>query len=225
MRDFVCWCFFGLALLDWHPSARADEQGEEPLAQPDAVSAAVEKQLTSADHRQQARADLAAEVGVVVLPSMGFSLGGYLGPNDVLEGAAAFGVIDLGIVRAESSLLDLRYKRFWANSFYTNLSAGMRTVRATSPLLDALSGRKAFEAKASDFAIGISIGNRWQWQHFLIGCDWLGVHVPIFKRSSSVTSSADFGNDKEYDRRKSDWDGLSKAVTPQLLRFYLGVVF
>jgi len=202
---------------------KASEGGSQP---PENNSTAEKVNLNSADNRSKANFDLAVEVGAAPLPGVGLIAGGYLTSDDLIEGSAQFGYFNLlGLLLIKSELYELRYKRFWGNSFYTNIGPGLQTFRVSSPLADALAKSESFEAEASDIVLGLSVGNRWQWQHFLIGCDWIGVHLPLANVSSAVGEPTNSENSEEYNKRKSDWDSFGKGSTYQVLRFYLGIVF
>jgi hypothetical protein len=204
-------------------SEKAAESAPQP---PEDNNTAEDRKLSSSDNRNNANFDLAVEVGFAPLPGVGLIAGGYLTSDDLIEASAQIGELNLlGLLLIKSELYELRYKRFWGNSFYTNIGPGLRTFRVSSPLVDALTKSESFEAEDSDIVLGLSVGNRWQWQHFLIGCDWIGVHLPLANVSSSVGEPTKSENSEEYKKRKSDWDSFGKSSTYQVLRFYLGIVF
>jgi hypothetical protein len=70
---------------------------------------------------------------------------------------------------------------------------------------------------------GFAIGNQWQFENFLIGCDWIGLNVPV---SESISKDKVVSN-YSYDitSHNSDRDRLFKNTTGSLLSFYIGASF
>jgi hypothetical protein len=223
----LCISLFGVdSETGFAQQSEESEQAAESAAQPlEDNDTAEDRKLNSTDNRNHANFDLAVEVGFAPLPGVGMIASSYLTSDDLIEASAQIGKLNLlGLLLIKSELYELRYKRFWGNSFYTNIGPGLRTFRVSSPLVAALAKSESFEAEDSDIVLGLSVGNRWQWQHFLIGCDWIGVHLPLANVSSSVGEPTKSESSEEYNKRKSDWDNFGKNSTYQILRFYLGIV-
>lgn len=72
----------------------------------------------------------------------------------------------------------------------------------------------------------MKVGNQWQWSNFTIGCDWLGVMVPV-----AVLKIDDrFGNTtgiSDSSRKSLDdaWMTLGKTTSVMLTRLYVGASF
>ncbi len=98
--------------------------------------------------------------------------------------------MDFGIVKLGSTLTELRLKHWFGNSFYVNGGAGLRSITGEATL-EPLTGTDDIKSsvKASSFGASLSIGNRWQWEYFSIGCDWVGTFQPLSTTEASVTDS------------------------------------
>lgn len=128
----------------------------------------------------------------------------------------------------KTSSIGIHYKRFAGNSFYFRTGLDARFVK-----YDYQYRSIAFPANNSDIefsgrslALNFQIGNQWQWENFTMGCDWIGVSVPITSsiKEEKFESSGTFAS---LDRKQYDDDSrtLVKAVHANFLRFYLGASF
>ena len=80
-------------------------------------------------------------------------------------------------------------KQFVSDRTYLNYGAGYST---------------GLENGRSGFGPKLAIGTEWTWPRFIMGCDWLGVDVPIWKT-----------------RNFEPWH----AAYPYVLRFYIGAAW
>jgi len=114
------------------------------------------------------------------------------------------------------------YKHFFSNSFYITGNLSVRTgeinERYNTSGSDHPYGFRQLTMKT--YGVGASIGNEWQWQKFMIGCDWVGVDFPISSKILNDTQDPGFSADQDSDE---------KAIrqNPQILltRFHLGWSF
>lgn len=160
------------------------------------------------------------------IPSAGLSGGYYLSPDQILEASYVRGSISyLSVIEIFSSMYTIRLKKFWGNSFYTNFGAGTREIGAGIDL-KALTGDSTLLAKQSATSAGIelAIGNRWQYDTFTIGCDWIGFFAPLTKLSyvDEMPAGAD---PADAAKQKDAFDKIALTGNLELLRFYLGVSF
>lgn len=159
---------------------------------------------------------------VGVIPSFGAAAGMYLDSNSIVEASYVKGGIDFLFIEIESSLAEVRWKQFFGNSFYMNLGAGYRTITFKATL-EPITGNDDISSQfdVNSFGASIGIGNRWQWDNFTIGCDWIGYFVPF-----SSSGDSDVGNEADpVDKAdlEDSVDRIGKSASSQLLRFYLGV--
>lgn len=177
--------------------------------------------------RQGKKGSVVAEIGSAVggIPTSGLAGGYYLDSNSIVEGSYVSGSTDILFLKVKATLVEARYKKFWGNSFYTNLGVGYRTIEIGASLAP-LTGSKDIDSSLSVSSIGASvgIGNRWQWESFTIGCDWIGTFIPLTTTGETKVNepSADASDIKRTEKEAED---LGKASSGQILRFYLGVSF
>ena len=110
---------------------------------------------------------------------------------------------------------EARAKWFLGNSFYLNTGVGQKSLDINLDFL---------ESPSSLMASGVSygVGNRWQWETFSIGCDWLGAFRPLDSKISRTGNRINID-----DEAQEDWDDLWAAIgSPsnlQIFRLYMGV--
>ncbi len=165
-------------------------------------------------------------IGFSVAPiaSYGLAAGAYLSSDMIMEASYAHGKTDFLIFNIFSDYTALHLKKFWGNSFYTNTGFAMRKLGAGFDLESIATGASDLKASSSTTSIGVelAIGNRWQWDTFTLGCDWIGAFLPIAKISDDIDMPAG-AKESEKKEAQDDWDNLAKTHNYQLLRFYLGV--
>lgn len=128
----------------------------------------------------------------------------------------------------KSKSLGVHYKQFTGNSFYFRTGADFRTIdynyqyRSVSFPAD----NADIEFTGTSFAANFQIGNQWQWDNFTLGCDWVGISVPI-THSISDERFVSTGLFEDYDRKRmaDDKKFLVEGSNLNLLRFYLGASF
>lgn len=203
---------------------------------------------TSAEERQGKRYEANFELIGVATPltaGQAVTAGMYLGPDSLVEVNAAFAHAsserssrygeketsdDFKTYRdGRASLFSARYKRFAGNSFYWHAGAGLRTTTASmlvAPRLLPEEKTKVASVDASDFGGVGGIGNAWHWQHFYLGCDWVGLYLPLVKFKSKYDDLGESlaGNSDLQNERRSFRD-QSTGFNLQAIRFYLGASF
>ncbi len=226
-------------------SARSKEKAKSADDAPAAEENASEK--ARAGKRYEASLE---PFGVAVPLNEGSALNGgmYFGANSLVELNIAFAnakrsdsssfTSDSGDTifsqyearrEGHSSLVAVRYKRFVSNSFYWYAGGGDRMTSAALYVIDKDHDDK--ESKVATYethdigAVG-AIGNQWQWDSFMMGCDWIGLYLPIIKVKNVYDDQNDdlaYSNDMHKARAKLRDDLTSMNV--QGLRFYLGASF
>ncbi len=192
----------------------------------------------SAELRRDKRFRVTGEIGTAVAPVLtgGVTLGWFRGPDQLLELNVAAGSEDeddgaYGSAKrdeTEASLVVIRWKRIWNNSFHTNLGTGERSMKGTRHFstyeFSGVNKETTYEIDDSRLVFDVSIGNGWQYDAFTIGVDWIGISVPLaqLKRDETYSDPAikTKSNTKIEELRKD-----TKTVTAQALRLSLGASF
>lgn len=120
--------------------------------------------------------------------------------------------------------LGVHYKKFTGNSFYYRIGGDYRTVNYDYQFVWTASPTDTRHFKGTSLAATFVIGNQWQWENFTLGCDWVGLTMPL---TSSVSDRRVVSTDMDYDNKRvdDDIDLYTKNTSLNLLRFYLGASF
>lgn len=128
---------------------------------------------TSEEHRQNLKYQATLGAGVDYWTSTTqLQLSKFIKPDQLATlkiGARKSGEENVSNVAAQ-------YKFFLGNSFYL------------APEIFYLNYfRKYANRRLTSIGAGLKIGNQWQWEHFTLGVDWIGVgeNVAYFKRDNS----------------------------------------
>ncbi len=182
-------------------------------------------------NRQDKTISLTVElVGFAPFPVRGAGIGYYLTPDNILELSYSSGETDFLFTRVSNSMSSLHLKTFWGNSFYTNLGVASRMFgyRFDFTEVDAdgnfTSRNSSFGLQNKVLGADFTIGNRWQWDTFTIGCDWIGAFVPFATTGSTEVISKNYSPEDIQDANEA-MDRFGKQGSIQFLRFYLGVSF
>lgn len=141
----------------------------------------------------------------------------YLNPSSTLqlnlyrlgEQAAAEGQKVNGKVAGTGSAIEVAYKTYHSNSFYTQAGLYKRTQTiATHTIHSGFSSAAtgALGGEIDDMGLNLKLGNQWNWDTFTLGCDWVGYNYALSKKVNGTVE-------------ESDASGLS------LLNFYVGASF
>lgn len=158
----------------------------------------------------------------------GITVGFFLNPEWVimLEGtsgreATIFDIFDDTDVKSKS--FGVHAKNFAGNSFYYRFGVDYRDLEYQYTDNFITTTYRTFDSKS--WGVTFGIGNQWQWKNFTLGCDWVGVTLPLSKKYSneSVTTSGSLAFEQsENEDAKKD---LTEKTQINLLRFYLGASF
>lgn len=176
-------------------------------------------------NREGKTAYIALELfGLNPLSSSGLMAGKYFGPDQIIDGSWTTGKFELFGFTMKSSSYAVRYKKFNGNSFYWRVGGMVRTFDYNTNF-SLFSDDQSKNGKVSVTSIGFdgAIGNQWQWDNFTIGCDWIGLFVPLV--GSYTVSRPEGSTDAWYNNEKNDAEKLSKRGSMEALRFYLGASF
>ncbi len=100
--------------------------------------------------------------------------------------------------KSEASAISIYAKKFWTNSFYTNLGLTQYDFNENSD-----AGIRQYK----EHHLSLSIGNQWQWKYFTIGCDWYGRSIFLRQKVKINTVPG---------------PPIEKTGDVRLLAFYLG---
>jgi hypothetical protein len=171
---------------------------------------------TSAEEREAKKFQIA--FGMLGHEYVGFSaltahLGFFLDPDNILfarySNLNGRGLDDEDSAKLRAVTVGVRH--FVGNSF--NLTPTIyykRTVEdGDYSLFTSQRSRRVYE----DLGLGFRIGNEWQWDSFMMGCDWFGVNRTIKKFNSEKTNDS--------------WDDLSSDGRFSFIisSFYVGFSF
>jgi hypothetical protein len=115
------------------------------------------------------------------------------------------------------------YKRFVSNSFYYSLGIDRRRVSYSEETSNSSPFDYKYSFEGTSTAAGFTIGNQWQWENFTLGCDWIGLSVPLehLIKNENMSGAPEFGQSSLT--RNEDY--FIKNTANQSLRFYLGASF
>lgn len=126
-----------------------------------------------------------------------------------------------------SKSIGVHYKQFTGNSFYFRAGGDFRSMNYKYSFTSANPADSSnMEFSGTSFALNFQIGNQWQWDNFTLGCDWVGVSIPV---TSKVTEDRFVSNGIYSSIDRKQYNDDSKALVESshlnLLRFYLGASF
>lgn len=180
----------------------------------------------------------------------GLRLGYFIRPNSMLElslasatqekktdddfstsGSYSFDSYEADRV-AKSSFVELSFKRFATNSFYWAVGPADRHTRAdlvayqNSYATDDEETTKVASIDAHDMGLSAKIGNQWQWDHFTLGCDWIGLYMPLVTLNKKTSEEPTAATDSPgYKRARNEFYKDVEDMHAQGVRFYMGASF
>jgi hypothetical protein len=158
----------------------------------------------------------------------GVALGFFLEPDWIimLEGtrgreATVFDIFDDTDV--ESTSIGIHAKNFAGNSFYYRFGVDYRDLEYQYTDNFLTTTRRTFDSQS--WAVSLNIGNQWQFKNFTIGCDWVGVTLPLSKKYSNESVATTGNLATEQQENEDAKEDLTERTQINLLRFYLGASF
>jgi len=124
--------------------------------------------------------------------------------------------------------IGVHYKQFNGNSFYlrTGLDYGKINYNFKYTPYGTNSTENVSLSGDALYA-NFQIGNQWQWENFTLGCDWVGISVPLYSHESDRSMNSFAQADESYysDKLNTASSDFIKRSQINLLRFYLGATF
>jgi hypothetical protein len=167
---------------------------------------------------------LTGEIGFAVggVPSAGATAGFFLDPNSLIQIDYTSGQLSWFDYDARTKTAGINYKHFVANSFYFRGGAAYRQVKLDYGRFLSFSSKREV-GSSENIVADVAIGNQWQWSGFTMGCDWIGVMVPIARLKNDFDTTG-YSNSDRSDA-ENVWQNTGKDTSVQLVRFYLGATF
>ena len=165
-----------------------------------------------------------AGLSTAALATQQIQLGYYLSPTSLIQ--LEFGQGNNGLLVFSSAYRSLRtdsigiqFKQFVANSFYFKTGVDYQVIDFSYSYFSS----DYYTFKGSTLGASFSIGNQWQFENFTLGCDWVGIFLPV---ASNTTKDVVTAN-STYSRTESDSEQKRylKDSSLQFVRFYLGASF
>ncbi len=154
--------------------------------------------------------------------AIGASFGWYLDPDSIVQLEATSGKSSFLWIfwpRVRASTLGLSYKKFVGETFYLAGGAMYKSVEYDDWQIFSDDGSFKGYAILANFGLG----NQWQWRGFTLGCDWIGLAVPL---TSKVTeSNVDGLSEYDLDDLERHQQRQLKDVQGYAVRLYLGASF
>ena len=204
---------------------------------------------TSASNRSGKHFDVSLQlIGFIIfpVPAQGLAVGYYLSSDTEIELEYTTGSLSFSdkadYVDPEqnkrtsdtvvtSTTYGAKLKYFLGNSFYTNLGIISRKIALDDTSTYVVDGEVIYEDEklyfsVTSLALDISIGNKWQFDNFNIGCDWFGALVPISVISTEDNFEEKLGTDnKAVEDFKSSNKSNGMTTSYQMLKIYVGSSF
>lgn len=168
--------------------------------------------------------------GPVGMLTQGVTFGIYLDPNSLIT-------VDLKTGRDSSlinwswdhysvkySAIGVNFKQFVNTSFYVQGGLNLRQIDYTYDYNGWYSGTSTeyTRFKGKTLEATFAIGNQWQWGKFTMGCDWVGINLPV---TTTIDSESTTGTSPSTKHLNDDEDKYLKQTSAIVTNFYLGVSF
>lgn len=135
--------------------------------------------------------------------------------------------------KIEISNIVISYQKFLGNSFFIRGGLGFKSVnylkRNYNTNSDSLFSSTPYEWKFKGSSVDamFTLGNEWQWTHFTLGVDWIGVSVPMTSKVESESFYDESLNKEYYYSKyfKDDQEYLLKKTWGYALNLRLGASF
>lgn len=160
---------------------------------------------------------------VAPVPAAGINFGMYVSRNGIAQIEYSKGTLPYFFFNLNASTLGANYKHFFGNSFYTKIGVDHRSISISDINLFGYTANQYGSNEAQSLVGNFAIGNQWQWENFIMGCDWIGINPHLTTLKATYDTTGMSAKDKK-DLDES-WDKIAKVTSTQFLRFYLGASF
>lgn len=160
---------------------------------------------------------------VYPIPSRAAELSYYPVSDGAIALSYATGSLEQLLTKYQSELLLLRYRFSWGAFSRLSLGLGTRSIEYARTRTTA-GVEYEVEIQSKSLVGEASFGNQLTFGPLAIGCDWIGVVVPL----SELSSKEDFPDDVSEDDQesyKADAAKFGARPTLQFMRVFVGLVF
>lgn len=167
-----------------------------------------------------------AGLGPLSAYTTGVNFGFYINQNSILDFSYHHSLIfaGLGGYSITFDTIGAHYKHFVKNSFY--IKPGVEYRKLSYNYTTYFSDKTLEESTqftGTTLTANFALGHQWQWDHFTMGCDWVGVALPL---SSTVDSEYTAGTySRNLKRLSDDKQRYIKDIALYFGQFYLGASF
>lgn len=171
-----------------------------------------------------------AGIGPLSAYTTGVNFGFYIDPNSILDIAYHHNLFfaNVGTLGSDYTIkfemFGTHYKHFVKNSFY--VKPGLEYRKLSYNYTTYFPDQKLEESTqftGSTLTANFAIGNQWQWDHFTLGCDWVGIGIPIATTISSEYSAGTYSHNLQ--RLSDDKQRYIKDIVLYFGQFYIGASF
>jgi hypothetical protein len=159
---------------------------------------------------------------IVPIPTTGVTAGYHFNPNRVGEFNYAWGGSSVANADYRVELTTLRLKQFVFGKMYLNGEVGYRNVRAIFPAGTVEAFTEEQKSSVGVMVAGGSVGHEWRTDQFVLGCDWVGVDLPVGEYRQRGQNMRDL-DDKDDSVKTFEKIAFNQSV--QAFRFYFGTSF
>lgn len=159
----------------------------------------------------------------------GLNFGYILDRNSVLmlslgslnkQSRTCTGAMSCGI---SGNSIAMSYKKFTGNTFYFTNTLNYRNVKYKEAENFGNPSDYDYNFEGNALSLDFSIGNQWQWHNFTMGCDWIGVSIPV---SNSTKNENISGDTASAQTSIDDHKGyFLESFSFRSLYFYIGASF
>lgn len=207
-----------VALLTFLMSNIAVAQSDEAAATPARVN--------SQSNRAGKTAYVAYDViGLTLMPVSGARVGYFIDQDFIAEAGFSTGSASIGDYKADKSIVEIKAKKFFGNSFYVDGGLGYESWNVSYPVSinDTSFETRKLKGTVQNTGLEFHVGNQWQWGGFTLGCDWVGYFLSLststsFKGDSSVSAEKKKEEEKDVEKKFA-------GSSPHVTRLYLGWAF
>jgi hypothetical protein len=189
----------------------------------------------SSENRQGKNVSIIAEITATYIPISAPGVGArtvwFISDQNLLEigysRSSAVEFYGLSTMNFYMNYFSLQAKHFFGNSFFVGAGIATKKIIAKESGFfssGSLVSNFEIEQQVTTRGLEFGLGNRWQWRHFTLGGDWLGIYAP----SSSSIKHLDLDPRVSEEQRRlfGERVRIRTISRPELfVRFGLGASF
>lgn len=130
--------------------------------------------------------------------------------------------------RVTEKSLGVSLKKFAGNSFYVSGGLDARRVQYEQTketwLIFSTDQKSTMSFEGNLLSANLALGNQWQFTGFTLGCDWIGVSLPLSSQITKSTVAGDVSASAQTDYDNAQ-EALLHKINYRVARLYLGASF